>query len=435
MSMFDAICSFPLKHDLLSQAVHPTEPLLAVGLTSGHVAAHRLPPSNGSSTTRQPHKIGSAVKKRSSNGTDVVDTAWSTRRHKGSCRCLNFSLDGKTLYSAGTDGIVKAAESETGRVIGKVAVPADAISGTGQVADAPTAVHCLSPQTLLLSTDSGALHLFDLRDPVPSLPIVSSGQKTAFALPRPSQTHHPHTDHISSLCPLPPSMTSTSGYSRQFITTGGTTLALTDLRRGVLVKSEDQEELLLCSLYVTGLAAKKSSGSSGQKALVGGADGVITLWEKGQWDDQDERIVVSHEKETIDALALVPDGIGGVGKHISAGLGDGRVRFVRLGSNTTVGEVQHHDIEGVVDIDFDIEGRMITGGGPVVKVWREPLEIDEQQDYDGERQAKRVSSDSEEQSQDDQDSDSDAGDRKRRKKSKRRKSSAKQNAFSFSGLD
>lgn len=36
-----------------------------------------------------------------------------------------MSGNGEWLFSAGTDGIVKAAEVQTGRVVGKIAVPAD----------------------------------------------------------------------------------------------------------------------------------------------------------------------------------------------------------------------------------------------------------------------------------------------------------------------
>ena len=217
----------------------------------------------------------------------MVETVWRTKRHKGSCRCLAYSLDGLQLYSAGTDGIVKAANAETGQVTGKVAIPLDPSTSREFDVDCPTVIHALSPQTLLLSTDSGALHLYDLRDPAPALPSADTS-KQAFVNARPSQTHHPHADYISSLSPIPATAASTSGYSKQWLTTGGTTLALTDLRRGVLVKSEDQDQILLSSLYVTGLSAKKHSTSSGQKAVVGNGDGVLTLWEKGQWDDQDE---------------------------------------------------------------------------------------------------------------------------------------------------
>lgn len=430
--MFECLCTLPLSSDVFAQAIHPTEPLLAVGLSSGHVQTLKLPTVGGGGEEET-----AAPRRRGSNGTDVVDTTWRTRRHQGSCRCLGYSLDGRTLYSAGTDGLLKAADSETGQVIGKVAVPNDP-SSTREDVDAPTVVHALSPQTLLLATDSGALHLYDLREPAPSVETAKTGAKTAFTSSKPSQTHHPHTDYISSLTALPPSSTSTSGYSKQFLTTGGTTLALTDLRRGVLVKSEDQEEILLSSLYVTGLTAKKASGSTGEKALVGGGDGVITLWEKGQWDDQDERITVSRDKETVDAMVQIPDGIGGPGKKVAIGLGDGTIRFVRLGMNKIVGEAQHHEFEGVEQLGFDVSGRMISSGGSTVKVWQEPLEVEDEAEEDsglGKRAAAGSDEESDDGDEDDESSEEEIKEKRKRKKRKRGKGPAKSSGLNFAGLD
>jgi WD40 repeat protein len=433
--MFENICSLPLSGELFTQAVHPSEPLIAIGLSSGHVSTLKLPPLDEDGVPQN------STGRRGSNGTDMVETAWRTRRHQGSCRNVTYSIDGRQLYSAGTDGLVKAADSETGRVIGKLAIPKPL--GVADI-DAPTVIHALSPQTFLLSTDSGALHLFDLRDPAPSLPIVDN--KTAFTTGRPAATHYPHNDYISSLSPLPASSESTSGFSKQWISTGGTTLALTDLRRGVLVKSEDQEEILLSSLYMTNLPAKKSRGSTHEKAVVGGGDGVITLWEKGQWDDQDERITVSREKETLDCITEIPSGIGGYGKKVAVGLGDGKVRFVTLGQKKVVGEVIHDEVEGVIGLDFDVGGRMISGGGSIIKVWQEPLAIQEEEDEEEEADSD-VEVDTAEKrpaaASDDDDSDAgeaayessdDEGKSSKRKKRKRGKGPAKEASFSFSGL-
>ncbi|KAK5171759.1 WD repeat-containing protein jip5 [Saxophila tyrrhenica] len=445
--MLDAICTLPLGADLFTQAIHPIEPLVAVGLSSGHVATLRLPPvelssnANGDNSSSDEDSEPAPKRRRGSDGTGVVDTVWRTRRHQGSCRTLSYSIDGRSLYSAGTDGIVKAADAETGKVTGKVAIPT--LRAGRHEEDPPTVLHALSPQTLLLATDSGALHLYDLRDPAPSVP---ASDKTAFINTKPAQTHYPHQDYISSLTPLPPSSTSTSGYSKQWLTTGGTTLALTDLRRGVLVKSEDQEELLLSSIYVSGLPTKRSSGGSGEKALIGGADGVLTLWEKGQWDDQDERITVSKEKETLDCLSVFPDGVGGIGKKVAVGLGDGKVRFVRLGQNQVVGEVMHDEVEGVVGLGFDVGGRMISGGGSTVKVWQEHVDDDEEEGEEDEVANAEVEGGVEKRATDSDESDSDSDGqessdeevektRKRRKKRKRGKGPAPSSSFSFAGLD
>lgn len=128
--MFDTICSLPLTSDLFAQAIHPSEPTVAVGLSSGHVQSFKLPPAPTSAESPpRPDEVPVPPfgRRRSStaseNGLGEIETAWRTRRHKGSCRCLAYSLDGDILYSAGTDGLVKAARSEDGRVIGKIAIP------------------------------------------------------------------------------------------------------------------------------------------------------------------------------------------------------------------------------------------------------------------------------------------------------------------------
>ncbi|KAG9238027.1 WD repeat-containing protein jip5 [Amylocarpus encephaloides] len=370
--MFENICTLPLSSDLFAQAVHPTQPIVAVGLASGHVQSFRLPPVAGSSPDDEDGDGNTSVL---STGTSTIDIEWRTHRHKGSCRTLTYSGDGEFLYSAGTDGILKVASSLTGRVVSKILTPFDSSSKS---ADPATILHALSPQTLLLSTDSAALHLYDLRTP------------SSFTTGKPSQTHHPHDDFISSLTPLQPTETSTSGFSKQWVSTGGTTLAVTDLRRGVMVKSEDQEDELLSSVYIDGIRSK-SKKSSGKRLLVGSAVGVLTMWERGVWDDQDGRIIVDAGErgagggDSLDSLAVMPEGVGNGCKNVVVGLGNGTIKIAQLGLNQVVGDtLKHHDIEPVVALDFDVEGRLISGGGSIVKVWQEEMAWDEDSDEDEE---------------------------------------------------
>ncbi|KAF2140938.1 uncharacterized protein K452DRAFT_288334 [Aplosporella prunicola CBS 121167] len=424
--MFDTVCNLPLSSDLFAQAVHPHAPLVAVGLSAGHVQAFRLPDEEAADGPAE-------------HGFGQIETAWRTRRHKGSCRALGFGTDGEVLYSAGTDGLVKAASAETGVVVAKMAVPSS--GARSDEIDAPSLLHVLSPQTLLLATDSSALHLVDLR--------VDNAPRGGFASRAPQQTHHPHDDYISSLTALPASAASTSGFSKQWVTTGGSTLAVTDLRRGVLVRSEDQEEELLSSAFVGGLG--KRGTSQGEKVLVGGGGGVLTLWERGVWDDQDERITVDRGAgagtgtgESLDVITVLPDGVGPAGKVVAVGLGNGLVRFVRVGANKVVGEISHDETgESVAAVGFDVAGRLITGGGQTLKIWHEGaggVSTDAEAGADAKR-GLDSDGDSEDEDGSDRDSDEDSDDeggRKRRKKRKRGKGkdrSGGQHVMKFKGLD
>jgi hypothetical protein len=228
-------------------------------------------------------------------------------------------------------------------------------------------------------------------------------------------------------------------------------LAVTDLRRGVLVKSEDQEEELLSSVYVTGLRAKPG-GSRGEKAIIGSGNGVLTLWEKGVWDDQDERIIVDVGKrggESLDSMVVVPENVGDGGKNIVVGLGDGSMRVVKLGVNKIVADLRHDEVEAVLGLGFDVEGRLISGGGSIVKVWQEgdaaaedeEEEEEEEEDSDDEEEAAPVAKKRNLEEDDSDDSNADSSDeddgkkrRRKRKKSKAGKKKQVNGILKFKGL-
>jgi len=61
----------------------------------------------------------------------------------------------------------------------------------------------------------------------------------------------------------------------------------------------------------------------------------------------------------------------------------GTIRIVQLGPNKIVGETLRHDeVEGVVGLGFDVGGRLISGGGSIVKVWQEKMTLDDEGEGD-----------------------------------------------------
>lgn len=122
-------------------------------------------------------------------------------------------------------------------------------------------------------------------------------------------------------------------------------------------------------------------------------------------------------------------------------MGDGKVNFVRLGINKVVDMVRHDDLEGVVELAFDVGGRMITGGGSIIKVWHEKVDEDNGR-YVDMSEKRGASSDSDDDGEDDED-DNDSSDEdnaarqkhKRRKRNKGKVQGGPQAPFSFSGLD
>lgn len=212
-----------------------------------------------------------------------------------------------------------------------------------------------------------------------------------------------------------------------------------------MVRSEDQDEELLSSLIVTGLSKKGTN--VGEKVVVGAGNGVLTLWERGVWDDQDERITVDRSKgggESLDALTLLPDGVGPGGKIVAVGMGNGGLRFVKIGPNKVVGELKHDELsqEGVIGLGFDVHGRMISGGGRTVKVWGEQSwqDVDENEDEEeSSTNGKRaLESDSDQDSEDEaEESSEDENPKQKRKKRKRGKGKQQKGhgILQFSGLE
>lgn len=129
-----------------------------------------------------------------------------------------------------------------------------------------------------------------------------------------------------------------------------------------MLKVEDLGEELLSSVVM-------GDGT----VIVGGERGVLRIWKNGLWGKESGRVVVERG-ETLDVLGRAPAGTGNAeGETVVVGMGDGRVKVVSVQRRKVIGEVRHDEIEGVLGVAFEVDGRMISAGGPTVKVWEESI--------------------------------------------------------------
>lgn len=420
----DLLCDFPLTSEIFALAAHPTQPVVSIGLARGHVTTIRLPPSDewpesrpnsrsdlpavdpvstSNPTTKTKKKRVSISNKiltatpssdlaalppsRIKNicrPTNLVHIEWQTRRHKVSCRDLSFSTDGEVLFSGGGDSILKASNAETGKVITKILLPPPERSSSK--ADVPVVLRTLSPQTLLIGTESTALHVLDLRAPPVGKANSSSksGSTTVFDCLRLEASYYPHpSDFISSISLVPATSASTSGFSKQWISSGGGTLALTDLRKGVIFQSENH-----CQDFLSTLVINPGNGSGSEKVLAASDfSNSVSIFSKANLDLEVGKLRCVDENESIDAMTIAPSSFQAVqsdgdGDVVACATSSGYVRLV--GTNTqarrrnrlTAGDhiiasFPHAELESVNAVAFDVHGRMIVGGGQTVRVWSE----------------------------------------------------------------
>lgn len=203
-----------------------------------------------------------------------------------------------------------------------------------------------------------------------------------------------------------------------------------------MVQTEDLGEELFSSTII------------GEKLAVGGERGVLRMWERGVWDRGEQRVVVGRG-ESLDVLSRVAEGVGGVGNMVAVGMGDGKIKIVDVGKRNVVAELTHDEVDGLTGLGFEIEGRMISGGGQTIKVWQEsPVEGnedgDEDEDDDVDAELQFTNGDGgvgvEDDSEADQDESSDEviKARKRRKKGKRNKGTSNgdgRHAVAFKVMD
>ena len=164
-----------------------------------------------------------------------------------------------------------------------------------------------------------------------------------------------------------------------------------------------EEMFSSCSLPADGIA-------------VGGERGLLRFWRDArklstELETSTETRVRLAKNESIDSLSTPPKSEN----LLAAGMGDGSVKIVDLRQRKTIHHLQHDDIEPVIGLGFESEGRMISAGGQNVKIWQETidLELEDTDQTEEAQESRRVVQDSDEEGED---SSEDERPRKRRKK-------------------
>ena len=173
--------------------------------------------------------------------------------------------------------------------------------------------------------------------------------------------------------------------------------------------------------------AIRKTGSD--RIIAGGEKGALRMWEDGAQgiiNGIEKRLSVQ-KGESLDVICRVPENVTG-GDVIAVGLGDGTVSFARTGSKrpaVLAEKIRHDEVEGVMALGFDPDGRLISGGGSVVKVWEKKSEIPSTNDEDLEEEEGKTNgmlSHGSDESEDDESTDSSSEEEKpKRKKRKRNK--------------
>ncbi|SCV00798.1 LAMI_0G07360g1_1 [Lachancea mirantina] len=359
------ILEIEFSEPLFAFACHPENPILACGLASGHVFCYKYDAdlleehlkvqetnSRGSKADLDTNKatqpwVALNVEPDARNETSGVDLLWKTKRHKGSVRSIFFEADGSFMYSVGSDGVLKKANTENGKVVKKIDLT-ETISGKctkgykssthsiALIGDEGGNVTVLDTETLAIKNVIRGIHNGDAIND-----IFQFSKRSAHKFISLGQTTLAYWDSRES-------------NEQDFQIVPGDTEA----KRKVLL-SDDQEDEILCGTFV--------NPEDGESLVCGLGEGVLTVWKpkKNDLADQITRIKVK-KNESLDCVVptLQDDNC------VWAGCSDGQVYKVNVKNSKVVEFRKHCSDDEVVFLDLDYDYRLVSGGMDVVKIWQ-----------------------------------------------------------------
>lgn len=325
---------------IFAMASHPSESLIAIGLSSGYVFLIKY-----DGDLLKEHKDSYKVLiNKDGYDSNNIEIIWKTRRHKGSVRSLAFDSNGEFLYSIGSDQVLKKSIVKNGKVSNKV-----------KLEDKSLFTKIIKSQThdfLVLGDEGGSILVLD---------------SNTLELKKKLKSLHEET--INDIIQQSPNK-----YPYRFISVGCTTLVIFDIRKDEPISTSDnQEDEILSTSLVT--VEDKDSG-----VVCGMSDGIITIWNpKNGFLDQLNRIRIAKD-ETIDCIisSFKND------DSIWCGASNGVIYKVNVKKGKIVETRIHSKKDEVSFLDIDSEFRVISGGMDSIKVWDEEDEQEsENEDFKG----------------------------------------------------
>lgn len=378
------ILEIQYKDPLFTVAAHPTRPIIISGLGTGHVYCNTYDASRleGILEARRqkvaeldkrayaegkiPHVTKSVSQLKTKWWTVVEDnteiptdkteilTNWKTKRHKGSCRHAIFdprsnSL-GEFVYTCGTDNFIKKADTELGKVVGKVDVTSDYTNSKDKITKL---CHSTTHPFLLTGTEDGHVLVYDSSD--------LSSNKLKF------KVNQVHDDSINHILMMPQS-------PYHYLTLGSTTLSHIDIRKGIITQSDDQEDELLAMSYTT----EELSEGKTDTVLVSHGEGIVTVWKdsKNKLMDQLSRIKINKTASIDTIMPTMNNDSEELAHSVWCGDSEGLLHRVDYKQGKVVETRVHSSRRGkygaydeVAVLDIDCEYRLISAGMDSLKLW------------------------------------------------------------------
>ncbi|KAJ3296719.1 WD domain repeat-containing protein 55 [Rhizoclosmatium sp. JEL0117] len=278
--------SISFTNDVTSLCFHPTElNILAACEINGAVSCYR-------------------VEEESS------EQLFTAKYHKGSCRVVEFSDDGKELYSGGKDKSFQILDTSTGKPILKKAAAHD---------DPINALSPLDPHIVVTGDEGGVVKIWDTRE-----------RKLAMK-------YSVNEDFISDFAYV-------SEKSTLLATSADGRLSVFDIRKKKPIRVSDNQEDELLSVVLV---------KDTKKAVVGSEDGILSIFSWDNWGDLTDRL--PGHPGSIDSIAKLDE------SRILTGCSDGKIRLVSIFPNKVLTSLRDHDLDLMIErIRLNADGTVLA---------------------------------------------------------------------------